>query len=59
MTLQSHTVLSDASREENVDSAARLAAMVGSTVIHLPGDPGYDEARTLWNTAVEIGRAHV
>ena len=54
MTLQSHTVLSDASREENVDSAARLAAMVGSTVIHLPGDPGYDEARTLWNTAVDL-----
>ena len=33
--------------------------MAGSTVIYLPGDPGYDEARTLWNTAVDLRPAAV
>ena len=59
MTLQSHTVLTDVRSEDSVDPAARLAAMAGSTVIYLPGDPGYDEARTLWNTAVDLRPAAV
>lgn len=59
MTLQSQTVLTDAVREDSAESVARLAAMVGSTTIHLPGDPGYDQARTLWNTAVDIRPAAV
>ncbi|WP_209371482.1 FAD-binding oxidoreductase [Brevibacterium renqingii] len=54
MTLQSQPVLTDAAREDTTDSAAELAAMVGPVTIHLPGDPAYDEARRLWNTAVDL-----
>lgn len=34
--------------------AADLPMIAAPVTIHLPGDPGYDEARTLWNTAVDL-----
>jgi hypothetical protein len=59
MTLQSQSVLTDAAREDAADPAAGLAALAGSVTIHLPGDAGYDRARTLWNTAVDLRPAAV
>src|SRR5699024_4441571 len=59
MTLQSQSVLTDAVREDAADPAAGLAALAGSVTIHLPGDAGYDRARTLWNTAVDLRPAAV
>ncbi|WP_209323511.1 FAD-binding oxidoreductase [Brevibacterium renqingii] len=59
MTLQSQPVLTDTVGEDTTDSAAELAAIVGPVTIHLPGDPGYDEARRLWNTAVDLAPAAI
>ncbi|MDN5796840.1 MAG: FAD-binding protein [Intrasporangium sp.] len=39
----------------SVDTSARrvITLIAGSGVVHLPGDPGFDSARTSWNLAVD------
>src|SRR5699024_7650948 len=59
MTLQSQSFLTDAAREDAVYPAVRLAALVESLKIHLPADAGYNRARTLWSTAVDLRPAAV
>ncbi|SLM97238.1 FAD-binding oxidoreductase [Brevibacterium yomogidense] len=39
--------------------ASALRAMTGPVTIHLPGDPGYDGARAMWNTSVDLYPAAV
>ncbi len=36
-----------------ISTDAEYRALVSSCTVHLPGDPGYDDARTPWNLAVD------
>lgn len=48
-----------APQTDSTHTTSALRSMTEPVTIQLPGDPGYDEARTLWNTAVDLYPAAV